>query len=162
MKKDNQQKIIEAAANLQVAKLLQAIENLKTGTLEFGKLYDSDIADTRKTISAVLTMVEAAQAFKKHCSNMQDIKMVTDVIDGIKLRANYEYKIRTLNERLSKGQKLFKEAVDRYKELVRKISNFIETDDKDFIGTIRPLSEYIDKCVDELMPQECKTDEVPF
>ncbi|OPX88968.1 MAG: hypothetical protein A4E53_01701 [Pelotomaculum sp. PtaB.Bin104] len=108
-------------------------------------------------------MVNAAQAFQKHCDNLNDITMVTNVIDGIKLRAKYELEIKQLKERLARGQTIFRAAVDKYKNLAGKISQFIETDNKDFIGDVRPLSEYIDKCVDSLRPVECKIEgDMPF
>lgn len=153
--KDGQQKIIEAQANLEVAKLLQAIDSLKIGTIEFATFYNSDIEKSKKIVNTVLNMVSAAEQFKKHCENFQDIKLVTNLVDGIKLKSKYELEINSLKERLIKGSALFKESTKRYDELVARISTFVKTGEQPFLGDVKPLSEYLDRCCDYLSAQEC-------
>lgn len=166
-KKDNTQKIIEAEANLQAAKMLQAIDNLKISTIEFGKLYDSDFEDFKKVYNKSLVIFDAVRQFNKHCSG-GDLKIVTDIVDGIKLKSKYEMEIKTLLARIEAAKKVYNElygANQRLRVIAMKLVG--EELAQNQIALIEQAKQYkfddvLDRLQAQIKPVDCKTSETPF
>ncbi len=121
------QKIIEAEANLEVAKMLDAIARIRKAMQEFSNIYDGDINDTEKVITNFLNVVKSMKEFSKTTCNGQDLQIVTDVVDGIKLRSKYELEAKDLNSRLSIAQNAFKKVSEANNQLLGVIAKICVT-----------------------------------
>lgn len=132
------QKIIEAEANLQSAKALNAIAELNTALIDFYAIYDSDLQNaerdlevllsffdffaeknrgrwtnnddkTKKVIKSVLNVTKGLRNYDMQKDCKPKLKLVDDIVKGILLRSKYEQTIDELNAKLERARVLFTE-----------------------------------------------------
>ncbi len=178
--KSSDQKILEASANLEIAKMFNAIEKMH----EKWKIFDSynfNFDTLTKNISDLAEFVDAFAKFRKSDKCMgKEVKMVTDMVEWIKSKARYESQISDLQERLKRAVTAYSTVVDQNKYLRNRFTNFLDKFmDKDFMADewfnsdikrwfqseVRPLDEIIERAMESYYAkkeQECKTNEHPF
>lgn len=162
------QKIIEAEANLQVAKMFESINRIRDAMKGFAGIYDGDINDTEKTLTNFVSLVRSLHEFSKTTCNGQDLKMVTDIIDGIKLRSKYETEMKDLNNKLSISENAFKKVTDANTHLLKVISNICVTksEKKQATELVKEAKQYRQKDVIERLfvesakPLSCDDEDV--
>lgn len=122
-KKSPERKIQDAKANLEAAQLLQAVSNLRIGTIEFSKLYDRDIETAKKALNTMIILVDAVKAFNQHTCNGNDMKLVFDIAQGIEARAKYLQEIEDLKRSLNRAQALFEKVKNDNENLRKSIAD---------------------------------------
>jgi hypothetical protein len=163
------QKIVEAEANLQVAKMMEAITRITESTREFNSLYDSDITDMEKVIIRFVELVKSLKEFSKRTCNGQDLKLVTDIIGGIKLRSKYELELKDLNQKLDIGRNAFMQVSDANAKLRGIIADLVvrKSEKKESVDLVRDAKQYkLEDVIERLFVESTKPlacdNEVPF
>lgn len=163
------QKIIEAEANLQVAKMMDAITRIKNATQGFSQIYDGDFNDVKIVVTKFFELTESLRSFSKTTCNGQDLKMVTDIVDGIKLRSKYEQEIKDRDAKLAIAAETLKRVSDANRRLLDTIANICITKSEKKLANdlIKGAKQYrqqdvIDRLfVETAKPLKCD-DEQPF
>lgn len=179
------QNIVEAEANLEVAKAMEAINNLDVAVIEFEKITEKGYSSNSELDNALVTMKRVTEVveklkqfvdvFKGKKCYTEDIAFVNKVVGGIKLRSEYEEEINKLQARLKRGQHLYKELKRQNAELRQQIIKVLdkalgkELDDDVVDSVLLDIkSEYrFDRVIDKLMktynPEDsCNTDDGTF
>jgi len=127
MKKTNKQKILEAKANLDIAKMLEAINNIseKREILERG--YSNDLERVIENLEKTKQFIEAFNRFKKNSKCIgSDLKLVKDVVEGIKSKSKYEMEIKELNSKLEIARNVYNIAITENRRIKEKLVKFVE------------------------------------
>ena len=163
---NNKQKILEATANIEVAKLLSSIEILNEKVKRLGE-YGIDFEKTVKTLTASLHFVETLSNFRKSdkCFG-KELALVDNIIKGIKSKSFYEEKIAELNARINRGGTAFKAVKNENTKLKNRFVGFIEKNLDGEKITKKELEEFLIKdnrslqsIINDAMKQYFKDDE---
>ena len=192
-KTSNSQKVIEAEANLQLAKFLEALKKTKETREDFEDKFEGIWSnyDNRIETDSWGKVIEALEASKEglvahkqmleRCENIENIKLLEDITDGIQLKAQYEGKIKELEERLVTGQRLYTELQESVQELkdnfIKSFTQMIEGEkEKEVIDTLvsnivlgvkfdQAVETRINKWREEQLKEnaeECEVEDSPF
>lgn len=178
--KDNKQKILEASANLEIAKMLNAIEEMYKKSINFNDTRRFDFNKLQQNLQQMIDFVKAFSQFQKSEQCMwKEAKMVTDIVSWIKSKAKYEEKILELEAKLERWRKAYNTVVNDNNKIKNQFINFVNkfieweyqlsNDDKERFSKwlendTRPLSKLIDDSMESFYmkrKEECKIDN-PF
>lgn len=172
MKKDNKQVLLEAKANLEAAKMLEAINSIAMRRDELGKLYGANWDKTIEVLQKTLDFIKAFKLFKDNSDCVgKEIQFVKDIVDGIKSKAKYEIEIKDLKKKLDIAAKSYEIALNENKSIKQKLIKFMENlvdekidkqEIKNFIQDNRSIDRIIDNYFQSTLVTGCKTDESPF
>lgn len=194
------QKIIEAEANLQLAKLLNAIAELNDAMMDFYKMtgsYNSDFNQAvkdlellesffaffaeknegrwtnndKETLSVINRVKDVMIALKNYDMSKDckpNLQMVQDVVDGIKLRSQYERELNEKEARLERAKKLYEELKTSNDSIRQSVARLL--DDKSAkeevlrVANQYQFNDVIDRMMANYQPKiSCDTDsESPF
>jgi hypothetical protein len=162
---EKSQKIIEAEANLQVAKMMDAVKRLQLATLDFGRI-SYDLKSFDKVVATVREAIDAVEMFNHHCSG-GDLKLVTDIVDGIISKSKYEQQIRDLKARLVAAENVYKETASANQRLRETAIKLVDTKDKEEVKNLLKIAKdyRFDTVIEKLMiisNPKCNVDEMPF
>jgi hypothetical protein len=185
-KTTNSQKVIEAEANLQVAKMLEGITNLKSSLEAFDNNLrcswnskpEEKIEDIFKPILKLKELMLNVYNIKKNCTINENIKLVDNITRGIQLKAKYEMRIAELETALSVAQannSVLRETINNYKKsFIELIDKLVEGKiDKELVEAfmIKHNSNVMEKSINYaitvmvnkmLNEKKCQTEENPF
>lgn len=177
MKKNNQQKILEASANLEIAKLFNALEEMK----DKSKVWDSYWFDkVIEWIDQLQAFIRAFRDFKRSDKCIwKDVKFVNDIVDWIKSKSKYESRILELEARLERANRVYNKVINENTQIKNKLISFIDKflwedlddDSKRYINNwLKESTKPLDKIIEESMKsyyeaedKKCKiNNEYPF
>lgn len=193
------QKIIEAEANLQSAKALNAIAELNTALIDFYAIYRTDLDEaekdlevllaffdffaqknrgrwtnhddkTKKVIQSVLNITKGLRNYDMQKNCKPKLKLVEDIVSGIKLRSKYEQDIAILNAKLERARLLFTELKKSNDSMRSATAGLLDAEEKEqrkgYLNTasMHKFDDVIDRMMINYIPKvKCNTDsETPF
>ena len=153
------QKIIEAEANLQAAKALNAIDELNTALIDFYGIYESDFKSTErdlealieffkffaeknrgrwtnddtktlKVLKSVLNITKGLQSYDMNKHCKPRLDLVDDITKGIKLRSKYEQEIEELKAKLDRAKVLYETLQNANNNIRANTAKLLDTKEK--------------------------------
>ena len=187
-KTKNSQKVIEAEANLQTAKMLEALKNLQESMREFddavqqdyGQSVESAVDEIFEPLEALKKLMVARKRAMENCEIKDDLALVNNIVKGIQLKAQYEMEIEELKTKLKVANKVNKEKDAKItamkQQFIKILENVVNLDDretkvlvKNFLEmfSTNTMEDAIKRGVDtyieqELLKDECESDQPPF
>ena len=165
-------KIIEAEANLQSAKALNAISELNTALIDFYGIYDSDFnqavkdletlveffkffaeknrgrwtnndQQTLKVLNSVLNITKGLRDYDMKKHCKPRLDLVDNITKGIMLKSKYEQEIEELNYRLEKAGEMYKKLQEANDNMIQATSKLLTTKEKkEREGYLNTASQY--------------------
>lgn len=123
-KKSNNQVILEAKANIEFAKMLNAIDSMSTTLKQFPtNSVDGMVTSLQQSIVFIKSIKDFIST--KGCVN-QEISIVKQIIDGISTKAQYETTIKAYQAKMEITRVAYKEIQDENIMMKSKLARFID------------------------------------